>query len=131
MSQMSSDEVDLIWSLLKRSNYDQLRVTVPDDFCWNILHPTDETTMLVAACQFPTGGRKAESILDIIEWLVMSGASLSQKCAKSNKYHYLSKTNDKENIRKHTNQSGVRRAFCYVLHLRLARGTLRQTGFRG
>mmetsp|Transcript_78797 Transcript_78797/g.96353 ORF Transcript_78797/g.96353 Transcript_78797/m.96353 type:complete len:335 (-) Transcript_78797:41-1045(-) len=79
---MPSDTEELFWALVDQNNVEQLKRIVPSDFNWNILHPRTKFSILVQACEFPLG-RREEEILDMIEWLVKSGASVSQKCGKS------------------------------------------------
>ena len=94
---MSSDDLELFWALLERSKYDELKSNIPKNFCWNIFHPVSKITPLVAALQFPVFGRNDKEILNIIEFLVRSGASLSQKCGKSDSQYSLWKQRDREN----------------------------------
>ena len=95
--QMSSDYLELFWSLLDLSKHDELRSTIPRNFSWNILHPVHQTPVLIAACKLPVVAQEEERILDLIEWLVKSGASISQKSGNSTTSYSLWKTNDKAN----------------------------------
>ena len=95
--QMSSDYLELFWSLLDLSKHDELRSTIPRNFSWNILHPVDQTAVLVAACKLPVVAQEEERILDLIEWFVKSGASISQKSGNTNRCYQVWKTNDKDN----------------------------------
>ena len=95
--QMSSDYLELFWTLLDLSKYDEVRSTIPKNFSWNILHPRDKTTVLVAACALPVGANQEEPVLNLIEWLVKSGASISKRCGDSSCSYSLWKTNDREN----------------------------------
>lgn len=94
---MSSDYLELFWTLLDLSKYDEVRSSIPKNFSWNILHPQEKTTILVRACRFPVDGRNEDQILDLLEWLIKSGASISQKCGNSTISSQLWKTNDKAN----------------------------------
>jgi hypothetical protein len=97
---MSNDYLELFWTLLDLAKYDELRSSIPKNFSWNILHPEYKTTILVRACRFPADGRTEEDILNTVEWLVKSGASISQKCGNSTTSKYsLWKTNDEANIK--------------------------------
>jgi len=95
---MSSDYLELFWTLLDLAKYDELRSTIPKNFSWNTLHPVHKTTVLVAACQFPIGNKNGEIILDLIEWLVKSGASISQKCGDTETKRNIWK-GDKDNTK--------------------------------
>ena len=99
MALEQSDYLELFWSLLDLSKYDELRSTIPKSFSWNILHPVNKTTVLVAACKLPVGGAEEEPILNLIEWLVKNGASISQKCGNSTRNYGLWKTNDEANTK--------------------------------
>ena len=94
---MSNDAVELFWALLESSKYDQARSNVPKDFNWNVLHPKKKITLLVAACRFPDDNKEETAILNLIEWLVRSGASLSQKCGNTT-YCWTMWTEDGEEI---------------------------------
>lgn len=97
---MSNDYLELFWTLLDLAKYDELRSSIPKNFSWNILHPEYKTTILVRACRFPADGRTEEDILNTVEWLVKSGASISQKCGNSTTSKYsLWKTNDEANTK--------------------------------
>ena len=85
---MSSDhEKELFWTLLDMHKYQQLRGAVPEDFSWDgSLHPTLKTTVLIEACDFVCVEQKQGEVLDVVEWLIRSGANPSQKCATSQEF---------------------------------------------
>ena len=96
---MSKDTNELFWTLLDLTKYEQLKSCTPEDFCWDTLNPNDNTSILVSALKFPTEWRKEADVLDLIEWLIKSGASVSQECGASSCAYSLWKTGDEQNTK--------------------------------
>ena len=91
---MSSDYLELFWTLLEDRNLEQLRSTVPRHFDWSALHPKRNTTILVEALiGFPEAEEESRC-LGLIEWLVGSGASFSQKSGASTLTYTVRKCTD-------------------------------------
>lgn len=91
---MSSDYLELFWTLLEDRNLEQLRSTVPRHFDWSALHPKRNTTILVEALiGFPEAEEESRC-LGLIEWLVGSGASFSQKSGASTLTYTVRKSTD-------------------------------------
>lgn len=84
------DQTDLLWTFL--SSYeshapssDDMKAFHPGRIHWRRLHPTHGWTFLVMGVYvllFNTPVRAAEG-LKLVEWLLRSGASTSQKCSKA------------------------------------------------
>ena len=97
---MSSGYLELFWTLLELSKFDELRSSIPKNFSWNIVSPEKGKAVLVAACNFPIGDSSNEKkTLDMIEWLIKAGASLSQKCGETEYYCSLRIEDEKDSLR--------------------------------
>ena len=100
---MSEDSIELFWSLLDWGKYDEARRNIPKSFSFKMLHPTKKLTVLIAAYHAPLAPdrKQGESCLELIEWLIRSGASLSQKCGFSTNFARCNvwKKQDEENTK--------------------------------
>ena len=91
------DGVELFWALLGDRNLEQLKNNIPKGFTWRELHPERNTTILVEALAMglsPVSPASEEACLDLIEWLVSSGASSSQKGGETPMLQCLMNRND-------------------------------------
>ena len=92
---MSDDFLELFWTLLEDRNVEELKCSVPNSFNWSMLHPKRKTTILLEAVKgFSDDGLQEARNLSLIDWLVRSGASFSQKSGASTFSHALRKASD-------------------------------------
>ena len=78
-----ADSSKLFWHLLhEEGSVEDLKGAVPAAFSWRELDPL-KRTILVAAIAAAVGGKCSSESLEVIEWLVESGASWSQKSGQS------------------------------------------------
>ena len=87
------DSSRLFWLLLNQGgSLEDVKGALPAAFSWRELEPVGKRTILVTAiASSVTQGCRAES-LNVIEWLVESGASWSQKCSKTDQFLTFSDT---------------------------------------
>eukprot|EP00438_Fugacium_kawagutii_P021958 Skav208054 [mRNA] locus=scaffold1124:149495:150502:- [translate_table: standard] len=89
---MDDGYLDIFWALLKMGKFKEIQNTVPEDFDWSVLHPTNKIPILVEALNSLDWSRDVKQ-LDNIEWLIRRGASHSQKCAQANACFKIFKKN--------------------------------------
>eukprot|EP00438_Fugacium_kawagutii_P028080 Skav223929 [mRNA] locus=scaffold2593:425766:431664:+ [translate_table: standard] len=90
---MSDDCLGLFWALLEMAKFEEIKITVPENFDWSVLHPVRKTTILVEAVRalWSTASRMSISYgdamkaLDQVDWLIRRGASYSQQGGRTDR----------------------------------------------
>ncbi|CAK9010645.1 unnamed protein product [Durusdinium trenchii] len=83
----AADENQIVWDLLEWGNLEALKKFTPENFDWRALHPTEKNTLLMEGVACGLAGPN-EAYLDIIEWLVRSGADAAQRTPPSSQGNY-------------------------------------------
>ncbi|CAK9098576.1 BTB/POZ and TAZ domain-containing protein 4 (BTB and TAZ domain protein 4) [Durusdinium trenchii] len=94
------EEGELLWALIDAGDLDGLKKLNPQKIDWSMLHTERGYTLLIAAVNHGTDiyadQDQGERALKIIEWLISSGASTSQKCSPKSKYRLSVGSGEKE-----------------------------------